>query len=301
MSCLLGMDIGGTSLKLGAWDNGKRLAWEDFIALPGSGEDSVVKEFFCTTIKNFCANHEINPSGLGIGSCGLISGGTIFQSPNTPWDRLPLVQMLKDEYQFPIFLINDADAFLVQTLTTLPDTRAIVLGITLGTGIGTGLWITDRLFAGGAGISPEGGHITIKVDGAMSTSGISGTWESLANRDAVMRYYAEAGGQSATSPLEVSNEAADSKAEALVAWNRFGRMVGAGLGSLCNVLSPDYVMIGGGLSGAKEWFEAPMMLGLERNLLKAMPRPDIHFFDHDPDLVAKGAMRFAAQMMHYGQ
>ncbi len=157
------------------------------------------------------------------------------------------------------------------------------------------------MFTGGAGVSPEGGHITIHVDGAKATSGISGTWESLANRDAVMRYYSEAGGTTATTPLEVSLEAEKCKAEALVAWNRFGRFAGAGLGSLCNVLSPDYVMIGGGLSGAKEWFEAPMMLGLHRNMLDAMPKPDIRFFEHDPDLVAQGAMRHAARMLTDGK
>jgi predicted NBD/HSP70 family sugar kinase len=293
MGLYLGMDIGGTSLKLGAWDAGRRIAWRDALPLPDTGDEQAVKRHLQAMLTEFCGEHSLAPDGLGIGSCGVISGGRIFQSPNTPWDRLPLVPLLAPELNYPVALLNDADAFLVHALEDLPDTRAVVLGITLGTGVGTGLWIRDSLYRGGAGISPEGGHISIEFNAGRGTSRIPGTWESFASRDALLRYFREAGGIGAEDPQQVARLAEGGDHAAISAWNRFGGMVGVGLASLCNFLSPDYALIGGGLAGASALFEQSLNAAVELHMLRAMPRPDIRFVNDRPDSVAHGAMLYA--------
>ena len=90
MSIILGMDIGGTSLKIGAWDDKRRIAWHDGIPVPGSAEDRIVGDRLLELIRDLSADLPEQPVAIGVGSCGLISGKTIFQSPNTPWDKLPL-------------------------------------------------------------------------------------------------------------------------------------------------------------------------------------------------------------------
>jgi glucokinase len=223
----------------------------------------------------------------------LISDGVILQSPNTPWDSLALVELLYARLDYPVHLINDADAFLIDALDVLDNRPACAIGLTLGTGLGTAVWLHDRLLAGGSGISPEGGHITIDLDGEPANTGIPGSWESLACRASVLRYYREAGGGAAADPKELAPGAEAGEAAALAAWQRYGTALGAGLASLCNIFSPQHVLIGGGLAGSQRYFAAALQAALERHLLRAFERPRLQFLAERADSVARGAARYA--------
>lgn len=293
MQYFLGLDIGGSSLKLGAWENEHRLAWQDAIAVPASPDAAIVLDEVAREVRAFAGLLPGAPLALGVGSCGLIRGGVIHQSPNTPWDELPLEQLLEMRLGYPVYLLNDADAFLLSVLASR-DTVHAALGLTLGTGLGTAVWLDGRLLAGGAGISPEGGHITLQVDGEPANTGIPGTWESLACKAALQRYYSEAGGAPAQDPLVVAQAAERGELAARKAWARYGHFLGAGLGSLCNIFSPTTVFIGGGLSGAHEWFENTLRVALDKHLLRAFPRPELVFVPGELDAVAYGAARYAS-------
>jgi len=290
---IIGMDIGGTSIKLGAWDTTRRVGWQAGYKIPQSTDEHFIADQLAGYIKEFSERLPGPPAAVGVGSCGLISGGVVFQSPNTPWNSLALVELLSLRLNLPVTLINDADAFLLAALTTLAETRCIALGVTLGTGVGTGLWIRDQLFSGGAGISPEGGHITLGIDRAPANTGVPGGWESLAGKGALLRYYQQAGGEGSPDPIEIAAAARNKEPAAVGAWLRYGRYVGAGLGSLCNVLSPDYILVGGGIAEAHALFEPAMHAAIDRHLLKEMPRPDVHFMEGGADVVAHGAARHA--------
>lgn len=298
MEYFLGLDIGGTSLKLGAWEDERRLAWQDGISVPDSTDATAVLDEVARSVRAFAANLPQSPLALGVGSCGLIRGGVIFQSPNTAWDELPVEMLLEARLGLPVYLLNDADAFLLSVLSTHIE-AASAIGITLGTGLGTAVWLDRRLIAGGAGISPEGGHITLNVDGPEANTGIPGTWESMVCKDALLRYYAEAGGRTAPDPAGVAEEAARGMVVARTAWNRFGQFLGAGLGSLCNIFSPEHVFIGGGLAGAYPWFENVMHTALEKHMLRVLPRPRVSFVADRPDAVAHGAARYASMLLQH--
>jgi glucokinase len=309
MSVVLGLDIGGTSLKLGAWAADELLAWRDGLPLPQSTDPEVVIGRLAEVVGDFASLLDQQPDALGVGSCGLISDGVVHQSPNTPWQRLPLGPRLAEELSGVlrpghggvrhIFVINDADAFLLDALAQEPARVDSALGITLGTGLGTAVWLGGRLVSGGSGISPEGGHISLDLDGAPANTGIPGSFESLACGAAVLRYYSEAGGDPAAEPRDVATAAAEKDAAALEAWRRFGRCLGAGLGSLCNVFSPEVVLIGGGLASAEKWFAKPLRQALDRHLLSAFPRPVVRFLVQRPQTVAHGAARYAAMMLDH--
>lgn len=293
MQYFLGLDIGGTSLKLGAWASEHRLAWQDAIAVPASPDAAIVLDEVAQAVRAFAGRLPGEPLALGVGSCGLIHGGVIHQSPNTPWDELPLEQLLEMRLGYSVYLLNDADAFLLSVLASRESVHA-ALGITLGTGLGTAVWLDGRLLAGGAGISPEGGHITLKVDGEPGNTGIPGSWESLACKAAVLRYYAEASGKESQDPQLVAQAAERGELAARKAWARFGMYLGAGLGSLCNLFSPTMVFIGGGLSGASEWFENTLSVALDKHMLRAFRRPELVFVTEQLDAVAHGAARYAS-------
>ena len=293
MAIVVGLDIGGTSYKLGAWQDEQRLDWRHGIPPSTSADSSEVADYIAAQIGAFSAGLPAPSSALGIGSCGLIADGVILQSPNTPWDHLPLTAAMQARLNLPVTLINDADAFLIDALSALPREPRAALGITLGTGLGTAVWLQGRLIAGGSGISPEGGHITLDFDGPLANTGIPGTWESLACRAALLQYYAEAGGPLADDPLDVAAAAKQGDRAARQAWERYGHALGAGLGSLCNVFSPEVVLIGGGLAGAQAWFAQAAADALNLHMLHAMPRPQLRFLNDRPDSVANGAARYA--------
>jgi glucokinase len=308
---IIGFDIGGTSLKLGVWERSlsveqgvaplTRRVWEDGLPLPATADADAVADHIAALVQGHTRRLLHPVRALGIGSCGLIANGTIFQSPNTPWDSLPLVALLSQRLGFPVYLINDADAFLINALRSLPDPSRSAIGITLGTGLGTAVWLHGQLLAGGSGISPEGGHITIAYDREPANTGIPGSWESLCCSAAVMRYYGEAGGTEVFDPREIKHDAEKGGAAAIAAWVRFGRCLGAGLGTLVNLFSPDYVLIGGGLSAAHELFEETMQAALQRHKLRAFPLPEVRFLSAEKDSVAQGGARYADMQLRAQQ
>jgi glucokinase len=296
MEYFLGLDIGGTSLKLGAWEDERRLAWQDGIRVPDSTDAVAVLDEVARAVRAFAVNLPQTPLALGVGSCGLIRGGVIYQSPNTAWDELPVEALLEQRLGWPVYLLNDADAFLLSVLGGHTEVESAI-GLTLGTGLGTAVWLDRRLICGGSGISPEGGHITLNVDGPPANTGIPGTWEALACKESLLRYYAEGGGKTAQDPAAVAEEAARGMVVARTAWTRYGQFLGAGLGSLCNIFSPEHVFIGGGLSGAYAWFENAMRAAMEKHMLRVLPRPAVSFVADRPDAVAHGAARYASMLL----
>jgi len=293
MQTFIGMDIGGTSVKLGVWRGRDRLAWRTDLPVPAVADEAAVADGLAGYVRDLAESLEAAPVALGVGSCGLIAGGVILQSPNTVWHKLALVELLHYRLPFAAYLLNDADAFLLAAMDGLESRDCVALGITLGTGVGTAVWLRDRLLAGGAGISPEAGHITVNFDRPVANTGIPGSWESLACRDALLALYARAGG-SANAPPQVAQAARDGDPAALEAWREYGRMVGVGLGRLCNIFSPQHVFVGGGLAGSSELFADALASALERHMLAAMPRPQLHYMGDEADLVARGGARYAA-------
>ena len=292
---IVGLDIGGSSLKLGAWSAdgdslGERIAWSDGIAVPNTSDASAVADAIAFELRTFGTTLPSPPVALGIGSAGLISDGVILQSPNTPWDHIPLAAPLSERLGYPVALINDADAFLLGALAKQGELPHGALGITLGTGIGTAVWLHGRLLAGGSGISPEGGHITLDIYGDEANTGIPGTWEQLAGKEALLRYCEERGGPRFTEALEVAQlaQSEDGDGPGHSAWRRYGYCVGAGLGSLCNLFSPNLILIGGGLSGARKWYQGALHEALKRHRLRAILAPEVRFVEYAADTVALG-------------
>lgn len=287
-----GMDIGGSSIKLGAWDGEQCLAWRDSLALPDTADQRQVAGRIAGYLESLAADHG-PPAALGIGSCGIISGGVVLESPNTPWDRLELVELLKKAGGYDALLVNDADAFLAGALNRLKLDAQSAIGITLGTGVGTAVMLDGRTIAGGSGVSPEAGHITINFEGGEATTGIPGTFEYFCGIAGLSRCYGAEGGDA--TPKEIARLADDGDGRARAAWTEYGTLCGVGLGSLCNVFMPEMIVIGGGLAQASVHFDEALRDRLDRHMLKSIARPRIEYVEDQPDLVAWGAAVLALE------
>jgi glucokinase len=161
----------------------------------------------------------------------------------------------------PVALINDARAFgLAELRLGAGRGASSLVGLTLGTGVGGVIAIDGRTHLGHDGTAGEIGHQTIDPDGPSCGCGNYGCLEAFARADRI----AEACG---TPTVEVAVEAARAgDAQALEGLARTGRYLGIGIANAVTLISPDKVVIGGGVAAAGELLFAPIRDELRRRV-----------------------------------
>jgi glucokinase len=221
---------------------------------------------------------------IGVGAPGLIDPhrGVIVEAPNlTGWVNIPLRDQLERHFECPVALGNDANlAALGEWRHGAGRGTHNLLFLILGTGIGGGVIIDDRLLVGARGLAGELGHMTIVADGPLCGCGKRGHVEALAAGPAIARRAREriaAGaasslGSGATKAAEIT---AEDVAAAAIAGDRLAREVlaeaGAALGlhlaNLVHAFDPEMIVFGGGVSQIGAPLFEPMEESLRRNVL----------------------------------
>lgn len=214
--------------------------------------------------------HSLPVLGLALGVPGLVDvdSGRLLYAPNLRWENVPLREMLRARFSFPVYVDNEATmAAFGETYFGVARGSRNVLYVSAGAGIGGGLVLDGRIFPGASGFAGEVGHMTMDPDGLPCNCGNHGCWETLASQASVFRRIHEriAAGQASslarlkngkrenlTVPLVVQ-AAADGDLVARQALAETGRYLGIGLATLINALNPEMVVFGGTLSLAKEF------------------------------------------------
>ena len=213
------------------------------------------------------------PDGVAIGIPGPLDPerGTVYAAPNLhQWQDVPARQMLADRVGCPVAIQNDARlaGFAEWIAGAAAGVRHMVF-MTVSTGVGGGLVLDGELYSGAAGVAGELGHVVVDPDGPACHQGHRGCLEGAASGTAIARRAREllaAGEASSLSSLPV--ETVDARAVATAAaagdalavrlYGDAGRALGLRIGGLLNTLSPEVVVIGGGLINAGELLFAPM-------------------------------------------
>ena len=261
MGQLIGIDLGGTAIKLGRFDGQGQLLAEAQTptpqpAMPGAVTMAIVE-----------AVQRLDPDGLarqvGIGLPGPMdaAGRVARVCINLPgWQQVPLADWLEPELGRPVTLVNDGNAALVgEVWLGAAQGFSDVLLLTLGTGVGGGVLLGGQLFTGHGGAAAEPGLIGLDPDGPPCNSGNRGSLEQYCS-------IAGLGRLSPLEPAELCRRADAGDAEALAVWARYGRWLGIGLTSLVYVLTPELVLIGGGLSAASHHFLPAAQAELEQRV-----------------------------------
>jgi glucokinase-like ROK family protein len=208
--------------------------------------------------------------GMAMGVPGLVDtqSGTLLYAPNLNWENVPLRQMLRSRFDFPVTVDNEATmAAFGESYFGVARGSRNVLYVSAGVGIGGGLVLDGRIYPGSAGFAGEVGHMTIEPNGLTCNCGNRGCWETLASQSAVFRRVHEAIAAGATSSLSrfkngkresltiplIVRAAEEGDVVALQALTETGMYLGIGLASLINILNPEMVVFGGILSLAKEF------------------------------------------------
>lgn len=263
----LGLDLGGTNLKwaLVEHDRGDWHVLErgQDRTRAAEGPDAVIDQM--TAIAR--ATLEMRPSlaTVGIGVPGLYdpaAGSTRFLV-NVPgdWDGRPVAGPIRSELGVPVALINDARAFGLAELRLGAGRGAqSMIGFTLGTGVGGVIAIDGHVVLGHDGTAGEMGHQTIDPDGPLCGCGNHGCVEAFARADRI----AQACGTASVEQAVMAARAGDARAlDGLV---RVGTALGIGIANMITALSPDRVVIGGGVAAAGDALFDPIRAELRRRV-----------------------------------
>ena len=246
----LGLDLGGTNIKWvvvegdGAWralDRGQ-------VATPGNeGPDAVVARLAAVAAEAIGRHPGIASIGIGVpGLYDPASGCTRFLV-NLPgdWADRPVAAPVAAAVGRPVCLINDARAFGLAELRSGAGRGAgSIVGLTLGTGVGGVIAIDGRVHFGHDGTAGEVGHQTVDPDGPPCGCGNRGCLEAFAKADRI----AAACGTATVEAAVVAARGGD--AQALAGLAEVGRYLGIGIANMIAVISPDRVIIGGGVATA---------------------------------------------------
>lgn len=261
MAQLIGVDLGGTAIKLGRFTVEGQLLAELEVPTPQPPMPGAV------VIALVEAVQQLDPDGLatcvGVGLPGPMDGaGRVARiCINLPgWEQIPLAEWLEPQLQRRVTLANDGNCAVVgEAWQGAARGYRDVLLLTLGTGVGGGVLLGGSLFTGHGGAAAEPGLICIDPEGPACNSGNRGSLEQFCSIGALAR-------ESPLTPQELCRLAGNGDAEALAIWRRYGRHLGVGLSSLIYVLTPELVLIGGGLSAASEHFLPAALAEVEQRV-----------------------------------
>lgn len=251
----IGLDIGGTTLKLGLVRNGQEIVYRD--TRPSVHEASGLARAAGEMIRKAWALHPEAPAGI---SCaGAFDPDGLWNANQLHLERVPLPDLLRQEIGRDIPLENDGVCALLAELDSgsLRNCRTGIM-VTLGTGIGGGVIVDGKPYSGYMNNHAELGHMITHADGIRCSCGQTGCWEIYASAGALSR---AAGG---LSPQEVLRRVEQGGLSDV--WENWLHEVAQGLIGLCAVFFPEIIAIGGGLSNAGD-----TLIGGIRRAMEADP------------------------------
>lgn len=259
---VIGIDLGGTAIKLGRFTQEGTCLQALSVPTPQPAYPDTVVAAIVKAI------HQVDPNSqaiaIGIGTPGPTdAAGRIAKVAInlSGWQDVPLVDWLEAKVGRPTILANDANcAGLGEFWLGAGRSFHNLILLTLGTGVGGAVVLNGELFVGRQGTAGELGLITLNPDGPECNSGNRGSLEQYTSIRAIRR-------RTGLEPEELGARARAGDPLALEFWQTYGRDLGAGLASLIYVLTPEAVVIGGGVCGSAAFFFPTAQAEIERRVM----------------------------------
>ena len=259
---VIGIDLGGTAIKLGRFSQDGTCLQSLTVATPQPATPEAVVAVMVDAIAQIDPNNQTIAIGVGTPGPADATGRIALVDINLAgWHNVPLADWLEAKTGKPTILANDANcAGLGEAWLGAGRCFQNVILLTLGTGVGGAIILDGKLFVGHQGAAGELGLITLNPDGPMCNSGNQGSLEQYASVTAIRR-------RTLKEPAELGTLAQGGDTEALIFWQEYGRNLGIGLASLIYVLTPEAVVIGGGVSASFEFFVPAIKAEVEKRVL----------------------------------
>jgi glucokinase len=255
MDLYAGFDLGGTHLKYGVIDTQGQVLQDETFDTPEIVEELfVLLETIWGTTQSIHHSH-IKAAGFGFPGIFHAREQKIIQSPNCPQiDGHALVPSLKKFVDVPFSLDNEANyaAYGEHKTGAGKGAKSLVL-LTIGTGIGTGIILDEKLWRGACGFAGELGHVTVNPEGERCRCGNRGCLETEVSSPKIVSSYREFRGSDEDLPAEeIARRAKNGDEAALRTYARAGSFLGIGLSMIINLLNPEKIILGGGVMQSRE-------------------------------------------------
>lgn len=267
----IGIDIGGTTAAAGLVDEAGRILQKETLPTRAAQGPRAVLARVGDAVERLLARSGPQPCGaIGVGCAGLIdpARGEVVFSSNMDWRHVPLAALLRERFSLPVFADNDAFCAALGEYTAGAGRGADpLLMLTVGTGIGGALIAGGRIWRGAHGAAGIFGHMVLERGGPPCPCGRRGCFELYASTSALLRAARQAA-QAHPDSLLVRAAPLDGiaffdalrqgDAAAAAVFDAHAGALATGLADLVNILDPQRIVLGGGVSGAGEAFLGPV-------------------------------------------
>lgn len=265
---LIGIDIGGTSIKIGFLDINGDIIKKWSIETNKENNGSEILNDIWASIKSTLSTAELNDEvvGIGVGAPGFIDdeSGLVYKAVNIGWEDFDLKVKLQEISHLPVFVGNDANmATLGENWRGAGNNSDNLIVVTLGTGVGGGIIVNGEVLNGVNGTAGEIGHISVDPDGLLCNCGKKGCLETIVSGTGIKNkalQVIESNPASDLASFYYSNGEITAKDVFSLAKNgsvlseniikEITDILGNTLAIVATVINPSKILIGGGLSKA---------------------------------------------------
>lgn len=273
----IGIDIGGTNTKLalvtneGAIRGAKSFKTQDYPDFPAYLKELSRQIQELIELKKSTSLADTPIAGIGVGAPNADwNTGFIVSPVNLKWGKVDLAHQLEAAVGLPVELDNDANtAAIGEALFGVAKGERDFIMVTLGTGVGTGIYAEGQIIRSKNGKAGEGGHIVIDKDGRQCACGGKGHLEAYASSPGVEQTGEKIFGRKITAK-EVSELCTKGDALADKTVDQTAEWLGLGLSTMAAVLNPTLFVLAGGVSQISEDFDKRVQHWLDVYAFKAI-------------------------------
>jgi predicted NBD/HSP70 family sugar kinase len=252
----VGVDLGGTKVEVCLVDEKRMILGRERVpSEPGRGKEHLVENIL-QLISRTARGRAYE--AVGIGTPGTYHPGDdiMYGAPHTPlYEKPGLISLLRKKLSVPLLIDNDANCLaLAEFFAQCYGRYRSVMAVILGTGMGSGLILNNRLYRGPNGNAGEIGHTSLDVHGRPCECGRTGCAEAYLSGPSLSRRYQERAGEFLP-PQEIyaRYEKGDDRAKAL--FEESFRLMGEVFADAVNILDLEAIILGGGVSNIPLWYD----------------------------------------------
>lgn len=246
----IGIDLGGTKTEGIVMDDAGKIVLRERHPTPREQGYNAIIDNIAQLVRGL-EERSGSKCTVGIGTPGAVSGSTglLKNSNTTCLNNQPVQKDLEVKLNRPVRIENDANCFaLSEAVDGAGKGYGVVFGVIMGTGVGAGIVCRGRVHDGPQGIAGEWGHNNLEPDGPDCYCGRRGCVETFISGPGLQQDYERNGGDAELNAQIIAQRAAAGDVLAEAAMQRFLDRFARALSVVINILDPDAIVLGGGLS-----------------------------------------------------
>jgi len=282
----IGADLGGTKLAVGVVGDGPETLWKNEVPSAGYSQEAVIDLLAQEIVRARETCPGVAAVGMGIPARIDFARGHAIDTVNLDFEEFPVRDLITERTGLPAYVDNDGNlAMMAEALFGAARGARHALMLTLGTGVGGGVWIDGDIFRGATGAGAELGHIVVDINGPPcqgncpghgcvevfgSGTGIGRMGQEAAESDPESALGRIAAGGTKIGGRQVNEAAIAGDRVAIEVIERVGHYLGTALVSLSNIFEPEVIVLGGGAMALGELLLEPTRREVAARALRPM-------------------------------